>query len=320
MKRFKSILITLSLAILALSLYLFWPGRELKITINEGAGAAQAAQILKREGVIISATWFKILVKLTGTGKRIMPGEYSLRRAMSAEEALWRLVHNNYINHIKLNIPEGWRAEQIAERLESNGVTKAEQFLALVRQESLEGMLFPSTYYFKKNTPAREAVNLLKSEFDRRLAPLFSKGFPQGLDEKKTLIIASIVEREAVDAAERPLIAAVYINRYRKKMALEADPTVQYALGYWKKGITLTDLRVKSPYNTYAVGGLPPGPICNPGYDSVAAVLAPAEIDALYFVADRKGTHIFNANFKEHLKAKKRVEQAARGSKIGNSE
>jgi UPF0755 protein len=118
-----------------------------------------------------------------------------------------------------------------------------------------------------------------------------------------------------VDEAERPLIAAVYLNRYRRKMALEADPTVQYALGYWKKGLTFKDLRVKSPYNTYAVGGLPPGPICNPGYASVSAVLAPAEIDALYFVADRKGKHIFNANFEEHKKAKKRVRQAGKDSK-----
>ena len=314
MKINRSVGLLLLAAIIALSLYFFWPGAQVKVTIKEGAGAAQAAHMLKREGVVISATWFRILVKVTGVGKRIMPGDYSLRRGMSSEEALWRLVHNNYVSQIKINIPEGWRAEQIAERLEANGVTKADKFMELVRQEGLEGRLFPSTYYFKKNTPAPEAINLLKSEFDRKLAPLFSKGFPQGLDEKKVLILASIVEREAADAAERPLIAAVYINRYRKKKALEADPTVQYALGYWKKGLTFADLRVKSPYNTYAVGGLPPGPICNPGYESVAAVLSPANIDALYFVADRKGKHIFNANFDEHKKAKRRVEQAARES------
>ena len=317
MKRLKLIALAFAAAIIALSFYFFWPGPELKVPINEGAGAAQAAQVLKREGVIISANWFRVLVKLTGTGKKIMPGDYSLRRGMSAEEALWRLIHNSNISKIKVNLPEGWRAEQIAERLEANSVTKAAPFLALVRKEKLEGMLFPSTYYFKKNMPAREVINLLKSEFDRQLSPLFSKGFPQGFDEIKTLIIASIVEREAVDPAERPLIAAVYLNRYHRRIALEADPTVQYALGqnasgYWKKGLTLADLRVKSPYNTYAVGGLPPGPICNPGYESVAAVLAPAEIDALYFVADRKGKHIFNANFEDHKKAKRRVERAAK--------
>ncbi|HAF94718.1 MAG: hypothetical protein A2X34_06325 [Elusimicrobia bacterium GWC2_51_8] len=314
MKKFKSKALFFLTAITALSFYFFWPGPGLKVVIKEGAGATQAAQVLKREGVIISATWFRVLVKLTGAGKKIMPGNYSLRRGMSSEEALWRLVHNNYVSHIKVNIPEGWRAEQIAERLEANGVISADQFMALVKQEGLEGRLFPSTYYFKKNMSAPEVVNLLKSEFNRQIMPLFSKGFPQGLDETKVLILASIVEREAVDAAERPLIAAVYINRYRKKKALEADPTVQYALGYWKKGLTYADLRVKSPYNTYAVSGLPPGPICNPGYESVAAVLAPAEIDALYFVADRKGKHIFNANFTEHKKAKWRVEQAAKES------
>ena len=160
---------------------------------------------------------------------------------------------------------------------------------------------------------------MLKSEFDRQVRPLFSKGFPPGLDEGKVLTLASIVEREAAIPSERPLIAAVYLNRYYKRMPLEADPTVQYALGYqkkdrvyWKKRIMYKDLTVKSAYNTYAVGGLPPGPICNPGVDSVSAVMNPAKIDALYFVADRKRRHIFNTSFSEHKKAKRRVERAAR--------
>lgn len=308
MKKLKTFAVLLAL----LSLYFFWPGRPVKITIPEGAGAGQAAAVLKREGVIISSAWFKLLVKATGTGRRIMPGEYPLRERMSAEEALWRLTHSTYISSVRVVIPEGWRMEQIAERLEANGVVPAARFLELARAAKLEGYLFPSTYHFKKNTPPQEVINLLKSEFDRQIRPLFSKGFPDGLDELKVLTIASIVEREAVDDGERPLIAAVYVNRYRKRMPLEADPTTQYALGYWKKALSYKDLKFKSPYNTYVVGGLPPGPICNPGYSSVAAALAPANLDALYFVADRKGKHIFNANFKEHLKAKKRVEQAAK--------
>ncbi|HAT72703.1 MAG TPA: endolytic transglycosylase MltG [Elusimicrobia bacterium] len=298
-----------------LALYFFWPGRPLKISIPEGAGAGQAAAVLKREGVIVSSTWFKLLVKLTGTGRRVMPGEYTLREFMSCEEALWRLTHSTYISSVRVVIPEGWRMEQIADRLEANGIVPAAQFLKLAREQKLEGYLFPSTYNLKKNTPPQEVVNLLKFEFDRQIRPLFSKGFPERLDEFKTLVIASIVEREAVDDSERPLIAAVYINRYRRGMPLEADPTTQYALGYWKRALTYKDLKFKSPYNTYVVGGLPPGPICNPGYSSVAATLAPANLDALYFVADRKGKHIFNASFKEHLKAKKRVEQAAKAEK-----
>jgi UPF0755 protein len=299
---------------LAAALYFFWPGRPVRITIPEGAGAGQAAAVLKREGVIISSGWFKLLVKATGSGRRIMPGEYPLREYMPAEEVLWRLTHSTYISSVRVVIPEGWRMEQIADRLEANGIVPAAQFLKPAREQKLEGYLFPSTYHLKKNTPPQEVINLLKSEFDRQIRPLFSKGFPDRLDELKTLIIASIVEREAVDDSERPLIAAVYINRYQRGMPLEADPTTQYALGYWKKALTYKDLKFKSPYNTYVVGGLPPGPICNPGYSSVAAVISPANLDAIYFVADRKGKHIFNASFKEHLKAKKRVEQAVRES------
>ncbi|MBI4801579.1 MAG: endolytic transglycosylase MltG [Elusimicrobia bacterium] len=296
----------------ALSTYFCWPGAKAQVVIPEGSSAAQAAAILKQNGVILSSNWFKLLVLATGSAKKIMPGDYSFRKYMSAEEALWRLRHSTYINHVRIVLPEGWRMEQMAERLQSNGVTDKSRFMAAVNKSGLEGYLFPSTYYFKKNSSAQEVINLLNLEFDRRVRPLFSKGFPSGLDEKKTLILAAIVEREAAIPTERPLIAAVYLNRYHKGMALEADPTVQYALGYWKKGLTLKDLKIKSAYNTYAVGGLPPGPICNPGYDSVSAVLNPADIDALYFVADRKGRHIFNAKFSEHLKAKRRIEQAGK--------
>ena len=318
MKKVNKILIILRLLTIPASGYFFWPGGKVMVIVPEGAAAGQVASILKNNDVIISATWFRALVKVTGTGKKIMPGEYSFRKYMSSEEALWRILHNTYINNIKIVIPEGWRLEQIAERLAANGVTDRAEFEKLARKDRLEGYLFPSTYQFKKNTPAQEVINLLKLEFDRQVRPLFSKGFADRLDETKVLIIASIVEREAAIASERPLIAAVYLKRYYKGMALEADPTVQYALGYWdkgqtywKKGLTYKDLKFKSAYNTYAVGGLPPGPICNPGADSVNAVLNPAGIDALYFVADRKGKHIFNIRFSEHLKAKNRVKQAA---------
>lgn len=301
---------------LLLSLYFFWPGGQVSVVIKEGSGASQVAEQLKSAGAIRSATWFKVLVRLTGTDKSIMPGEYSFRRGSSSEEVLWRLVNTPYIADVTVVIPEGWRLEQVAERLEANGVTSKDEFIKLAREQELEGYLFPSTYSFKKDQPAQDVLNLLKSEFDRQIRPLFSEGFPPGLDEKKVLIIASIVEREAVVTSERPLIAAVYLNRIKKGMPLEADPTTQYALGYWKKRITYKDLRTPSPYNTYYAKGLPPGPICSPGKASVEAVLNPADIDALYFVADRRGKHVFNLTFKDHLKAKKRVEAAAKEAGI----
>ncbi len=302
--------------LLLLALYFFWPGDQVEVVIKEGSGASQIAEQLKSSGAIRSSTWFKVLVRLTGTDKRIMPGEYSFRRGASSEEVLWRLINTPYISDVKIVIPEGWRLEQVAERLEANGVTSGEEFVKLAKARELEGYLFPSTYSFKKGQPAQDVLNLLKSEFDRQIRPLFSEGFPPGLDEKKVLIIASIVEREAVVTSERPLIAAVYLNRIKKRMPLEADPTTQYALGYWKKRLSYKDLRTPSPYNTYYAKGLPPGPICSPGKASVEAVLKPANIDALYFVADRQGKHVFNVSFKEHLKAKKRVEAAAKEAGI----
>lgn len=316
--RLKTLSIAAAALVSILSLYFFWPGKPVVVTIPEGAGAGRVASVLKENGVILSPLWFKAVVKLSGMGKRIMPGEYSLRKNMSAEEALWKLTHSTYVSSIRVVLPEGWRMEQIAERLEANGITPAGKFMELVREQKLEGYLFPSTYNLQKNMPAQEVINLLKLEFDRQTLPLFSKGFPEKLDARKAVIVASIVEREAVDDSERPLIAAVYVNRLRRGMPLEADPTTQYAIGYtqkdgwWKKALSYKDLKFKSAYNTYVVGGLPPGPICNPGYNSIAAAVSPANLDALYFVADRKGKHIFNASFEEHKKAKRRVEAAAR--------
>ncbi|PIS47045.1 MAG: endolytic transglycosylase MltG, partial [Elusimicrobia bacterium CG08_land_8_20_14_0_20_51_18] len=275
--------------------YLFYPGETVKISVEEGRTATQIARQLKDSGIIWSSLWFRALVKFTGAGKKIMPGEYELKKRSTHEAVLWKLTHSVYISSVKIVIPEGWRAEQIAERLKSNGVISDEtSFLDLVKEKKLEGYLFPSTYHLKKNMKPEEVTDILTGEYERNIKPLFSgRTALMGLEEYKILIVASIVEREAVIDTERPLIAAVYLNRIKKRMPLEADPTVQYALGYWKKNLSYKDLKFPSPYNTYYVNSIPPGPICNPGVESVRASLAPAEIDALYFVADRKGRHVF---------------------------
>lgn len=289
--------------------YFFWPGENVTVTIPEGSSASQVAAQLREERVIRSSVWFKVVLKLTGTGKKIKPGEYTLRKNMSAEEALWRLVRSGGKNYIKVVIPEGWRAEQIADRMEANGITGKDSFLKIVLSRKLEGYLFPATYHLERAMDASKVISMMQGEFERQITPLLKSSPGTFLREREILTIASIVEREAVVLTEKPLIAAVYLNRIKKRMPLEADPTVQYALGYWKKGLTLKDLKIKSPYNTYGNSGLPPGPICNPGYESVRAVLNPADVDALYFVADRKGQHVFNSSFEEHKKAKRRIEK-----------
>lgn len=299
-------------------LYVFMPGESVKVFIPEGSTAASISRILKENRVIISSLYFKTLVKITKTDKKINPGEYVFRKYTPHEMVLYKMINQKYLNSIKVVIPEGWRAEQIAERLHKSGVIKDEKkFMEIVRKEKLEGYLFPSTYYFNKNMSELEVINVFRETFDKYVDPLFFRyKIPAGLDRYKVMIIASIVEREAIFDEERSLIAAVYINRLRKNMPLEADPTVQYALGYWKKNLSYDDLELPSPYNTYYVGGLPPTPICSPGVKSVESVLNPANIDAIYFVADNTGKHIFNVKYNEHMKAK---EKARRERQIKNN-
>lgn len=283
------------------------PKRPVKISVKKGYTAAETAAALKEKGVIFNALLFRALAKITMKEQKIMPGEYTFNEGTAPFRVLSVLVSTPYKSDVKVLIPEGWRAEEIAEKLEKEGVTGKKGFLKIVKERKLEGYLFPSTYFFRKNSEPARIADKMAEEFDRKIRPLFAEGFSPGLDEKKVLIIASVVEREAVIDSERPLISAVYLNRIKKGMPLEADPTVQYALGYWKKGLTHKDLRINSPYNTYIVKGLPPGPICNPGYASVHAVVNPAKVDALYFVADNTGKHVFNSKYSEHLKAIKRI-------------
>ena len=314
----KIILCTVVLIAAAAVVHFYCPGRMTKVIIPKGASAIQAANALKEKKVIMSTLYFRMAVKLSGTGKKIMPGVYELRTHMSSEEALHKLITTiPMAETVDVLIPEGWRMEQTAERLQANGViSNAQEFIRLAQERDLEGYLFPSTYQFKKDISAEEAIKVLTNEFEKQIRPLFEQGSSTGLTEKETLALASIIEREAMVESERPMIAAVYLNRIKKNMRLQADPTTQYALGYqkwtengetregwWKKGITRNDLQNMSPYNTYRHKGLPPGPICSPGKSSIAAALRPlADFDALFFVATADGTgrHTFNNSFREH--------------------
>lgn len=305
-KKILFIILSVFIFLALVFVYVKYPRTEIKVFIPEGLSAYKIAEILKEKKIIFSSFYFKVLVKITGTEKKINPGEYIFMKYTPPEIVIYKMINQKYINSIKIVIPEGWRAEQVADRLYSNGVINDKnKFLNIVKERKLEGFLFPSTYFFSKNSSEEEVIDVFLKEYDRNIKPLFKQyKIPDGLDEYKVLIIASIVEREAIYDEERPLIAAVYLNRLKKKMPLEADPTVQYALGYWKKNLTYKDLEYPSPYNTYYVGGIPPTPICSPGVESVRAVLNPAKIDALYFVADNTGKHTFNTTYEEHIKAK----------------
>ncbi len=318
MKRFWLLTTLFLLALLgslwSAKVYLFTPGEITVVTIQPGQSGSSVAHTLKEKGVIRSELLFKALLKLTSNAADLKAGRFDLRKHMSDIEVINCIKSGKCTHYERITLLEGWRSEEMAEELVSRGITDGQEFLNLVRTQKLEGKLFPSTYLFAQNTPAKKVVKEILDQYKKHITPLF-KQYPTDLTEEQVLTIASIVEREAVVHDERPKIAAVYLNRFRIDKKLEADPTVQYALGfnikenrYWKKGLTYSDLRTDSPYNTYRYNGLPPGPICNPSEASVLGVLNPTpEFEALYFVADNTGRHVFSKTFDEHRRNIKRI-------------
>lgn len=280
------------------------PGDPIEVVIPPGLSAAQTSALLEERGVVRVGFVFRVAAKVSGLDRKLKPGTYPMRQGMSVSAALSVLAAGRNMD-VKVAIPEGFSAKQIAERLEAAGVCSAAEFSAYVETQKLEGYLFPTTYFFAPSSGAEKVARRMRSEFDRQIMPLLEAPGPKPkLTPHQILTVASIVQREAVFPQEMPMIAAVYYNRMRKRMRLEADPTVQYALGYWKKRLVFKDLEHPSPYNTYAHFGLPPGPICSPGVEAVKAALAPATTEAVFFVADTTGGHVFSATMEEHLKAK----------------
>ena len=271
-----------------------------------------------RDPLLVSA-----YLRYRGIDRAIQAGHYQLSGTMSPRELAQSLQHAS-APAIVLTIPEGWRLEQIAEALPAAGAPfTPEAFLDAARSgmaaspvlselavvTNLEGFLFPDTYHLNSESQPIELVATMLETFDRRVTPELRDGFrAQGLTLHQSVTLASIVEREAVITDERPLIASVFLNRLAQGIKLDADPTVQYALGrqpdgsWWKTGLTLDDLLVDSPYNTYVGPGLPPAPISNPGLESLRAVAFPASSPFLFFRAacDGSGRHTFAETFDQH--------------------
>jgi UPF0755 protein len=217
---------------------------------------------------------------------------------------------------MRVTLLEGWTAKQMAAALEAKNVTLAKDFLEQVRKGDLEGYLFPDTYFFDQALPAAQVVQRLVKRFREKAPSDFAaQAAKLRLSERQLVTLASLVEKEARVPEERPMIAGVYLNRLRKRMRLEADPTVQYALGGWKEKLTYKDLDVKSPYNTYRRFGLPPGPIANPGAASLAAAAHPAQTDALFFFAEGGGKHRFSRTYAEHMAGQKALKQQRKAAK-----
>ncbi len=301
---------------------------RIRFTIAPGETATQIADRLEREGLITDANLFRLYLRHEGIAARLEAGNFELSPSMTMPE-IAQALQQARIQEITVTIPEGLRAEEVAALLEQAGVTERDLFLALVRGGNLaslglddydflsawpagvalEGFLFPDTYRFPLNAQPADVLRIFLDNFDQRVTPeLRQEAAARGMSLHDVLTLASIVEREAVRADERPLIADVYLNRLEKGMFLNADPTVQYAMGFqsdtgqwWKTPVTLEEYSsVISPYNTYLNPGLPPGPICSPGLSAIEAVVRPAETEYLYFVATGDGSHVFARTLEEH--------------------
>jgi UPF0755 protein len=342
------LLLILAIIVIGVSFYLIYFARfgppptagggtgpvEVVFEVGEGESTAQIARNLEDQGLIhgfliIPADWlFRGWSSLRGMDGLLKAGRYTLRSDMTMDEILEALTKAPRQEEITFTIREGLRLEEIAEQMGEQGVVSAEEFKAALQQPysydfladrpisaTLEGYLFPDTYNVPRVYTATQIVDFILQNFDQKFtATMREEARQENMTVFQVVTLASIVEREAILDSERPTIASVYLNRLAAGMPLEADPTVQYALGYshsqgrWWPVIYFDELGVDTlaefdnPYNTYRYAGLPPGPICSPGLASLKAVVEPAQTGYYFFVAkgDGSGEHAFAKTLEEH--------------------
>ncbi len=291
--------------------------------IPDGSTLSRTVGILNREKLISSPRGFTILAKIKNAGHRIKSGEYRISQPPTPAALLEKLIHGKVLTH-PVTIPEGSTIYDIARILEEAGFGRAEQFADraadpdavspdFCSSETLEGYLFPDTYRFSKGVPPAAILRKMVARFKEVYAAEKAMAHIQGLSRKEIITVASMVEKETAHPDERSVIAAVFLNRLEKGMRMECDPTVIYGLQRidpaFEGRLRKRHLEKKTPYNTYRISGLPPGPICNPGRASIRAVLNPADADYLYFVSRNDGTHKFSRTFTEHLHAVNRFQR-----------
>ncbi len=300
-------------------------GAPIRVIVPKGATFSAATDSLSNAGLVGSELVFKLYARVTGKDRNIKPGTYLIRRGTPWPDIVGALHGGRGLVNT-VTIPEGFTLAQIADALSKalkvpvDSVMTAARDTALLRRlnvptPTLEGYLFPDTYAFPEGTRAQLAVAEMVSRFEREWTPEWTALLGRGSRTRHEVItLASIVEREARIAKERPVIAGVYLNRLRINMPLQADPTVQYARGQHTARVMYKDLEIDSPYNTYKYPGLPPGPIASPGGASIEAALSPATVPYLYFVAAPDGSHNFSRNFDEHTAKVQAARAAARRS------
>lgn len=286
------------------------PGQRV-IVIEPGASLSSIAKRLQERGVIGNVTNFKLLARWRDAGSHIKAGSYEFARAATPGEVLTRLTSGDTLQQ-SFTIPEGFSLSQIAEKLEAEGCGPASSFMALavdpefikslgLEVDSLEGYLFPETYAFGPESSQERLIQTMVRQAKKRLTPeLLAQALEVNLNQHQLLTLASIIQKEAGNKAEMPIISSVFHNRLKLGMRLQADPTVTYGLTEFSGRITKKHLATETPYNTYRISGLPAGPIACPGADALHAAANPADTDYLYFAAKGDLTHEFSRTLEEH--------------------
>lgn len=328
----------LALVLLAWAVSLWWlvsvsvpsPAYPSETTVEfklpPGTGFRRAAELLAESHLIPSARAFLILGYLRGASGRIKAGTYEFHLPVNATSLLDALLRGK-IKLYQILIPEGFNMYQIAESLESSGITGREDFLRSARDpellrglgieaDSVEGYLYPDTYSFAPGLPPGLVIRTMVERFREMFIPIRDETAPQSsprFSEHDLVTIASLIEKETSVASERPLISAVFHNRLKRKMRLDCDPTVIYGMWeHFQGNLRRQDLERRNPYNTYRIHGLPPGPIANPGRDSLRAALQPADVPFIFFVSRNDGTHHFSTSLSEHNRAVRSYQQPER--------
>ncbi len=300
---------------------------QVEVEIPQGATYKQAINILYTNNLIRDKNLFIVLGKLSGLDKRIRYGYYSFLGKMSPFQ-VFKILRSGKIIEYEVTVVEGDTLLEIGKKLAALKFTDIDTFNELVKDRdfldalkingpNIEGYLFPQTYKIPKGAPLKNILRLmvetLRGEYSDELTKRMNK---IKWDENKVLTMASIIEKEAITDEERPLISAVYNNRLKKGMQLQADPTAIYGVKSSRERITIRDLKKKTDYNTYVIKGLPPGPIASPGMKSIKAALYPANAPYLYFVSQGNGTHYFSRTWEEHALAVKRLRAMQNDSRV----
>ncbi len=294
-----------------------------ELKVDRGEPFYSVVQRLKAKGIITNGKLFTLWARMWSLDKRIHWGLYRFELPMAPRRVLDQMVLGRGVFH-RITVPEGLTQGNIAQLLDKEGLVEGESFLTAAKNpeilaklgieaKQVEGYLFPDTYYFPASATGEDILIAMVEHFKESFSPLMEEqARALGLERHEVVTLASLVEKEAGVSAERPLVSAVFHNRLRGGIPLQSDPTVIYGLKEFTGNLTRKDLRRPSPYNTYLIQGLPPGPICNPGLSSLQAALLPAEVAYLYFVSKNDGTHFFSKTIREHNRAVNQYQRSRR--------